>query len=90
MAPRFMGRRILGLNYSGLSRGLKIFRDTVPLPCRPLPGTAGLLSAQDILKVESLLSFNNRDGGKLVSALFNGSSDETQKSIRIFHITDMG
>ena len=44
--PRLEGRRIPGLNYSGLSqglkksgtrsRGLKILRDTVPVPCRPL------------------------------------------------------
>ena len=47
--PRFVGRWIPGLNYSGLSRGikksgnlsrgLKIFRHTVPVPCRPLYGT---------------------------------------------------
>ena len=34
--PRFVGHRTPGLNYSGLSQGLKIFRDTVPVPCRPL------------------------------------------------------
>ena len=43
---RFAGRGIPGLNFVGLSRGLKnsgtrsrglkIFRDTVPVPCRPL------------------------------------------------------
>ena len=27
---QFVGRGILGLNYSGRSRGLKIFQDTVP------------------------------------------------------------
>ena len=33
---RFAGRGIPGLNFGGLSRGPKIFRDTVPVPCRPL------------------------------------------------------
>ena len=45
---RFAGRGITGLNFAGLSRGLKnygtrswglkIFRDTVPVPCRLLVG----------------------------------------------------
>ena len=47
--PRFLGREIPRLNYSGLSRGLKkiwdsvpelkILRNAVPVPCRPLDYT---------------------------------------------------
>ena len=33
---RFVGCELPRLNYSGLSRGLKIFRDTAPVLCRPL------------------------------------------------------
>ena len=49
--PRFVVRGIPGLHYSLLSRGLKksgtrfrglkIFRDTVPVPCRPLSSIVG-------------------------------------------------
>ena len=58
---RLAGRGIPGLNFQGLSRGLKIFRDTVPVPGRSLVGFALSLSGRVTVRVMVTVTVTVRD-----------------------------